>query len=178
MKKLELKRDYGYFFISDPCPIHDPNYASVEGVCYFFDTTYRTKEEAKSYCTSNHGKLWEPKTIKKINDVHTKAISVTNSQNWWIGMSDIESEGTFKFDSDGDVFPFPGKKSPWNYAEPAGGSANNCAFMERNKPEIHEYSCNYKFFSICESTSIPPGDLTISKISAFPLSIILISTKT
>ena len=137
----------------------DPNYALIEGVCYFYDTTLRTKEEAVSYCTSNHGKLWEPKTMKKINEVHTKALSVSTNGHWWIGMTDTESEGTFKFDSDGQNFPFLSKNSPWGDDQPGTSSAENCVFMERNNPlGFNDYPCDQKFFSICESTSIPPGN--------------------
>ena len=128
------------------------------GQCYYFDTTGRTKEDAKSYCTSNHGKLWEPKTMKRINEVYTKAITVSN-QHWWIGMSDIESEGTFKFDSNGEKFPFLDKQSPWEQNEPGGGSAESCAIMlEINTLEFHDQLCSKKWHSICESTSIPEGN--------------------
>ena len=137
------------------------------GQCYYFDTTGRTKEEAKSYCTSNHGKLWEPKTIKKMNEVYTKALTV-GTEHWWIGMSDIESEGTFKFDSNGEKFPFLDKQSPWESELQPG--ADNCAIMlgNRNKLEIHDQLCSKKRHSICES-NIPKGNiLRFSNMVRFP----------
>ena len=132
------------------------------GQCYYFDTNQRSREEAKSYCTSNHGKLWEPKTKKKINELHTKAMSVSTNHHWWIGMTDTESEGTFKFDTNGEEFPFPGKNSPWRFDEPGGGSSQNCAFMERNNPlEFHDSGCNLQLYPICEATFDSKGNIKI-----------------
>ena len=139
------------------------------GQCYYFDTTERTRDEAKSYCSSNHGKLWEPKTIKKINDIHTKAASVSNKKYWWIGMTDSESEGTFKFDSNGEKFPFLDKNTPWIKSDPNGGSGENCALMYSSLSTMHflDSVCttnDNKHYSICESTSNPPGNVTIFNV--------------
>ena len=150
----------------NPCSTNNPNYALIGGQCYYFDTNQRTRAEAKSYCTSNHGKLWEPKTIKRMNELHTKANSLLANKNWWIGINDTDSEGTYKFDSNGDNFPFLDKKFPWGLVEPQGGSSENCVLMNyKNNPlEFADVKCTRQHMSICESTSIPTGNITIAKI--------------
>ena len=100
--------------------------------------------------------------MTKINALHSKAMSVSTDKYWWIGMT--ESEGTFKFDSNGEKFPFLEKQSPWGGNEPGAESSDICAIMLKENLEIHDYSCNHKLFSICESTSIPPGNIAMSKI--------------
>ena len=71
------------------CPVDDPNYASLGGTCYFFDTIGRNKEGALSNCLSQNGKLWEPKSLARMNQVHKKAMLVEKSQWWWVGISEF-----------------------------------------------------------------------------------------
>ena len=146
------------------CPIDDPNYASIGGTCYYFDTVQRTKLEAKENCMQNYGKLWEPNTIERINQVHSKAKDLSKAQEWWVGISDASSEGTFKFESNEEIFPFTPKTTPWKDSEPNGGSTVNCACMIKDSPlEFYDVGCTdgRKYHSVCELSSSASGDSRI-----------------
>ena len=152
-----------------PCPANNPSYTQIGNQCYYFDANKRTKEEAKSYCKNNHGKLWEPKTIKRINEVHASWNSISHL---WVGISDVDSEGTFKYETNGETFPFLDKNTPWQDIDPNGGSAENCVMMTNYSPlEFQDVGCDFVgtgggFYSICESDSIPQGTIFFPKISS------------
>ena len=130
------------------------NYASIEGTCYLFDIVTRTKLEAKEHCKKNKGKLWEPNTIEIINQVHSKAKELSKGHHFWVGIFDTPSEGTFKYDSNEDIFPFTPKTTPWAANEPNGGTTENCAVMNRDSPlSFHDVRCYNLYHSVCELSS-------------------------
>ena len=146
------------------CPIENPNYASIGGTCYYFDTVRRTKLEAKANCIQHHGKLWEPNTIERINQVYLKATELS-IVGWWVGINDTASEGTFKYDSNEEIFPFnTPKTAPWHGIEPNGGSLVNCVIMGKN--HVGGFNCfsdvrctdGRQENSVCEVLSSPAGD--------------------
>ena len=151
LTNLRVKEDSG---AQIGCPIDDPNYASIGGTCYFFDTVQRTKFEAKENCIQNDGKLWEPNSIEIINQVYSKAQEVSEDK-YWVGISDAASEGTFKFDSNEEIFPFTPQNAPWNGNEPNGGATENCVCMgDGNNLEFFDVKCTdgRKYRSICETS--------------------------
>ena len=82
-----------------PCPINNPQYLSAHnGRCYYFEVNGRSKPNAASNCVNNiKGKLWEPKKIdfpEIMNQIHRKAMTFSQVHNWWIGVSDLNTEGT------------------------------------------------------------------------------------
>ena len=143
------------------CPVDDPNYASLGGTCYFFNTIKRNKERALSNCLTQNGKLWEPKSLARINQVHKKAMAVEKTQWWWVGISDAGSEGTFQYDSNNEHFLFGNKKVPWNGNEPNGATTENCAIMNPNDPgTLIDVKCSdSNWYSICEFPSNSTGKI-------------------
>ena len=133
------------------CPIDDPNYASIGGTCYYFDTVGRTKDEAQENCNQNYGKLWEPSSIEIINQVYAKAQDVSEAK-YWVGVSDAASEGTFQFESDGEIFPFTDFTAPWEGTEPNGGETENCVAMGMDNYGFFDVKCadGRTYPSICE----------------------------
>ena len=81
-----------------PCPINNPQYLSAHnGRCYYFEVNGRSKPNAASNCVNIKGKLWEPKKIdfpEIMNQIHCKAMTFSQVHNWWIGVSDLNTEGT------------------------------------------------------------------------------------
>ena len=129
-------------------------YASIGGTCYFFDTVLQTKSEAKEKCIQNDGKLWEPNSIEIINQVYSKAQEASKDK-YWVGISDAASEGTFKFESNEEIFPFTPQNAPWNGNEPNGGATENCVFMEiKQTMKFFDVKCTdgRKYVSICETS--------------------------
>ena len=93
------------------CPTDNPNYAALKNTCYYFDTNYLTPEAARSACDSKFGnlkgQLVEPRSIEENADIYAKAEEVQATQyGWWIGVNDSQNEGTFRYESNGDVVPF------------------------------------------------------------------------
>ena len=142
-------------------------YASIGGTCYLFDTVPQTKSEAKEKCIQNDGKLWEPNSIEIINQVYSKAQEVygsTEDIRVWVGISDAASEGTFKFESNEEIFPFTTPKTaPWQATDPNGGTSENCVIMNRsNGGGFMDIKCDGRTdHSICEVSSSPAGDSRI-----------------
>ena len=82
----------------------------------------------------------------------------------WVGISDAGSEGTFKFESNQEIFPFMPKTTPWGANEPNGGSTENCAAMNNGIPmEFFDITCTdgRKYDSICELSSSSAGSFKI-----------------
>ena len=101
-----------------------------------------------------------------MNQVHSKAIELSSTGlssdlEWWVGISDTESDGTFKFESTGEIFPFTPKTPPWKGNEPDGGSDENCVTLNKGSPmEFSDLSCtasfitdDRKYHSVCEVSS-------------------------
>ena len=118
----------------------------------------RTKLEAKENCIQNNGKLWEPNTIERMRQVHLKAKELSTAEHWWVGISDEASEGTFKYDSNEEIFPFnTPKTAPWRETELNGGSSENCVIMNRKDGGgFIDITCTAgTWYSVCEFSSSP-----------------------
>ena len=87
-----------------------------------------------------------------MNELDAKVNSLVKGKNWWIGITDIASEGTYTFDSNGYNLPFPDKTFPWGPVEPNGGTYENCVIMnfKTNPIELADVYCQRKHMSICE----------------------------
>merc|ERR1712166_655744 len=97
-----------------PCPIDNPQYVSVGPKCYYFDTSPNSKQDAASICVNDiNGRLWEPKRIEMMNQIHSKAMEFSKLDYWWVGVSDINEEGLFQYDSTAQTFPFTNRITPW-----------------------------------------------------------------
>ena len=57
------------------------NYTCIEGTAYFFETKELTFVKAKSNCLNkfdgNNGRLWEPRNVERMNQVFSKAKTVS-----------------------------------------------------------------------------------------------------
>ena len=109
-------------------------YASFGNTCYYFDTVERTILEARLNCIDNHGKLWEPKTSDRMNQIQIKGMEfATVVGGWWVGITDEQNEGHFYYYSNFENFNFAPNSAPWREDEPNGGTAENCVSMGRTK---------------------------------------------
>ena len=120
----------------------------------------RTKLEAKENCIQNNGKLWEPNTIERINQIYSKVkdlttawVGVNDAAYWWVGINDAASEGTFRYDSNEEISPFtPGKLSSSMSFYVESTSTQNCVLMDEHG--MHDVKCvNFVSASACELSS-------------------------
>ena len=141
------------FHFTALCPDY-PNFAIIDGSCYFFNTNGRYRVTAKENCQSLNGTLWEPKTLDEIEKVKSKAFEIVqNGKWWWIGISDASIEGVWQYDSNGENFLI----DPWTGTEPNGGTIENCAIIASYPTYSNTFidvSCSDKnWYSICQLQS-------------------------
>ena len=99
------------------CPVGQPfpkdNYRLVQGKCFYFERGYKIFEDAKENCKQMGGKLYEPENVVKMQHIARIAFGISNFVGAlaWIGITDIESEGNFAYDSNGQSILF---NPPWH----------------------------------------------------------------
>ena len=141
------------------CPVNNENYAFIGDICYFFEINPKNYQDAKANCVSKFGnrvgQLFEPRNIERNNEVRDKAKVLSNS-NWWIGVSDSVTEGTYQFETSKDSISFQIKTAPWDSSQPDGGEHSggeeDCVAIKHPESLWHDMACSYNFPSVCEST--------------------------
>ena len=155
----------GYFGTNcdTTCPIDKPMTKKIEDGCYFFVNEKLSFDQAKEKCKSSFdgiaGKLAEPKT-KAISDrLYEESVNMfggassfnindgNGGNGIWIGVTDIEVDGTFKYDSDGTLLSFT---SSWSVNQPTVSTSTNCAQFFNKGEKWVVYTCAQSCFSICE----------------------------
>ena len=80
------------------------------------------------------------------------------SRNWWIGVNDKETEGSFVYESNGSPISYAPKfhSNGWG----SRGTSNNCILYatpssghESDIVNWIDYSCTADFYSICEKSN-------------------------
>ena len=139
--------------IVSQCPTELSGYRLIEGNCYFFETTNKNYEKAKQHCKEKFGgkgKIFEPKTLATSQKVHKIAVDI-KKYYYWVGVNDIQSEGTWVYTSNGSPIQF---NAPWvSSSFGSRGASNNCVLFN-NYGQIGkwgDYSCSTDYYySICE----------------------------
>ena len=65
----------------------------------------------------------------------------------WFGVTDLDVDGTFKYDSDGSSLPFT---PVWSSGEPNSGTTENCVQFYDSAKKWQVRNCGGLSFSICE----------------------------
>ena len=156
----------GYFGLNcdsqtPPCPTNDPNYHLLNDHCIFLEKSDKTYEGAKQNCETKfggHGKLFEPKTWSE-NQMAYKIGLQSFGVNWWIGVSDRQTEGSFVYESNGSPISFTPKFHTccgWG----SRGTSHNCILYNRpssghESDIVHwlDYECTKRAYSICENSA-------------------------
>ena len=128
-------------------------YTFILGKCYFVEINQFNYTDAMVNCQiqfgSKHtGKLFEPRDLATNDEVIDYAQGLRNNR-FWLGINDIDIEGTFQYATGGNlVFTNWEAGQPDNYA-----GAQDCVL---NRGDIgilenwDDFNCNTKYFSICE----------------------------
>ena len=135
------------------CPTEKAGYRLIEGICYFFETANKNYEAAKENCKrkfNGMGKIFEPKTLAINEKIHKIAVDDFAKYWYWVGVNDIQSEGTWLYTSDGSPIPF---SAPWGSGYGSQRTSHNCILFT-NYEQIGkwgDYSCTTDAYdSICE----------------------------
>ena len=160
------------------CPVQTDNrypansYRLVQGKCFYFERQYMNWEGARDNCKQKGGKLFEPKSVAEMKQIALIAYGVSGIYYTfaWIGITDIASEGTFVYDSNGQSITFnngniPGPIEPsnplWGYQGRVKPISNDCVALItgaahmcqtcQDMGKMLDLACSYKSCrSICE----------------------------
>ena len=152
----------GYFGLNcdltgKSCPTNDPNYHLLNDRCLFFEKSNKNYEDAKQNCETKfggYGKLFEPNTWSE-NQMAYKI----EKTNYWIGVNDKQTEGSFVYESNGSPLSFrPKFHTCCGYG--ARGTSDNCILYSPpssgdESDIVHwlDISCTSAFYSICENST-------------------------
>ena len=105
------------------CP---PDWLNILGKCYYFPTEpgkHGNNGFATNFCQIRDGKLFEPKNnyinvqVAQVAKTVFKNANIINNQNPFIrlriGVNDIETEGEWKYNSDGSKVTLNFPKHTW-----------------------------------------------------------------
>ena len=73
-------------------------YKIIFGVCYYFEKTEKSFEDALSNCK---GKLYEPTDVTTFKEVQCEAKSIFGTVSVWTGFTKIDNNGNLKHSSNG-----------------------------------------------------------------------------
>ncbi|CAL4213221.1 unnamed protein product, partial [Meganyctiphanes norvegica] len=107
---------------------------------------WKTWDEARTSCINLGGDLAEPKDLELLK-THLSEHDQIDS-DYWIGGSDSENEGSWKWISGATV-----NTSLWIDGEPDGDEIENCLdFQPLEDPPLNDYECEETQYYICEKT--------------------------
>ncbi|XP_078486104.1 snaclec 7-like [Ciona intestinalis] len=104
-----------------------------------------TYQQANVICTDRGG-LVVPVKTRDLLEFVLKIAKPFKTHLFWIGLTDIENEGTWVF-SDGE---HAGNKTFWAFNQPDKLDNEDCAVINVVTKEFHDYSCGTKFPFICQ----------------------------
>lgn len=101
---------------------------------------------AKTLCESMGAKLATIRTDDNLEDVNDAIDAADVKDDFWIGATDSNSQGTFKWASDGTTVTY----SNWASNEPSGSAGLDCAELARSNRKWRARSCASTNYAICE----------------------------
>ncbi|XP_065680959.1 uncharacterized protein LOC100215622 isoform X1 [Hydra vulgaris] len=124
--------------------------------CYFFQSEKKNWKDSLSFCENRQASLLS------LGDIEESLFIINNTQDhyYWIGLNDIQVEGTFNW-SDNTTSLFVNWKL--KSKEPNGGIKENCVLIDSNGLWI-DYSCNEIFMSICKLKKVSLNSKEVATI--------------
>ena len=99
------------------------------------ERTSKTYQDAKQNCKikfGGHGKLYEPLTWSENQMAYKIAKATDGTVNWWIGVNDRQTEGSFVYESNGTPISYTPKFYP---SFGSRGTSRNCILYNPAKQE-------------------------------------------
>uniref|UniRef100_A0A673JBP8 Hepatic lectin-like n=1 Tax=Sinocyclocheilus rhinocerous TaxID=307959 RepID=A0A673JBP8_9TELE len=137
-----------------PCP---EDWLQLEGRCYFFSEDKLDWQHSKESCASMGGHL----SILHSHQQHHTLESVARNRggfdyHYWIGLSDIETEGVWKWVDNTVVnttFWSEWDKEPNNH-QSGGIHGEDCAVLDSHSKTWFDVPCDFSYKRICEMDPI------------------------
>ena len=133
-------------FTISGCGIDGYNEAEEDDQCYkYYDTSRKSWWDARDHCRRDGGSLAMPKTAAS-QDVIRRLSTSAGSMRPWIGISDEETDGVYRFVDGSRV------ETDYFYRnEPNGRSRENCVYAhERRLGKWFDEICTREFHFICQ----------------------------
>uniref|UniRef100_A0A914DWS1 C-type lectin domain-containing protein n=1 Tax=Acrobeloides nanus TaxID=290746 RepID=A0A914DWS1_9BILA len=123
-----------------------------------------TWNEARSYCSNEYGGYLKD-NLNAIDSSYLKA--KTGNTEYWIGLSDFETPGTFAWDRglNKPMEPLnPGDYNLWSNGQQPEYNANKTCVTDIGGQTWYQDDCNKKKYFICERASqqLPVGRYAFS----------------
>ncbi len=140
----------GYADDSPECP--DCEEFLHDGRRYLVCTTPRPYVDAVERCREHGAEGWIPDGPREAQIITQRALQIRN-QDYWIGLDDLEEEGTFAW-PDGVERPW----SNWNDGEPNNAGNEDCAHIWARNGRWNDLPCDRRQGIICEELCDPATD--------------------
>ena len=99
---------------------------------------------ATEHCRSMDAYLAEPRSEEEY-DIFVKFARNLGIHNFWLGATDSANEGTYVWQSDGQVLSY----EDWHPAE-TNQEDKDCSYMHSSDGTWTYYNCNSKIYCICQ----------------------------
>ena len=149
----------------------DPRYREIGNNCFFFENTTMSHEKAQVSCADKfrsaglEGKLFEPRTSSMNKAVADVGQEVLPGSWAFIGVDDIESEGSFTYTSTQNS-PISIPNPIWYGSYGAKGTSNNCIALLFQSGSAHaewiDTGCTGSRASVCQAVFEPVASLEVS----------------
>ena len=110
----------------------------------------KTFNDAKSYCQSKRGRLFEPRTAHTNKLVHDKGREVLNNNSMWVGIITKNGKsGQWKFATSGENIA----QTIWHIDQPNESESELCVkYCPRYAKSENwcDFSCSFTYRFICE----------------------------
>ncbi|XP_066564171.1 CD209 antigen-like protein 2 [Amia ocellicauda] len=127
--------------VKTSCPC---NWESFSGHCYYVSQILKTWGDAKTYCNSHNSKL---AVIN--NDEEKDCLQGKISGIHWVGLSDAENEGDWKWE-DGQAFNT--RSDWWATGQPDNYREEDCGEINKNG-KLNDNRCDQTQKWICEKSA-------------------------
>jgi len=131
------------------CPINEPNTFKIDGGCYMFVNQTKSFNNAKTFCESKGGSLFEPRTVRTNKLVADKGYEVLDNSMWLGIISTTGKSGPWKFASSGENV----SQTIWHNSQPNDSGSEICAYVGKSNSyegKWWDYPCTNKYQFICE----------------------------
>ncbi|XP_071128148.1 uncharacterized protein [Mytilus edulis] len=125
---------------------------SIDLKCYKMSHQSLTFWNAREYCNNHNADVIMPKTTEENNAMKTLLRQVNSTKQWygiWIGLTDIESEGTWLW-NDGTKLNSANEHWDTEYDEPNGFTIENCVVDHTRTEKWLVISCNWENRAVCQ----------------------------
>lgn len=136
----------------DGC-LEGDGYVTVFKKCYYIEKKSMNYADATVNCQNHFGKLFEPRD-SSTNDQVIETAKITHSSSTWysgelnfyIGINDLATEGTFQYATGGDL-----NYTNWSNGEPNNSGNEDCVQTRWDHgTKWNDISCAEEHSSICE----------------------------